>query len=72
MGVASYSHIETEGGADWRYRYLLQTLLWVTPNFLGKGWAADGNGGLGAPEYLGPNASLSSLVAAQSLAIVLL
>lgn len=69
MGV-TYSHIETEGGADWRYRWLLQRLLWVTPKFLGKGWAADGNGGPGVPEYLGPNSSLSSLAAAQRLAIV--
>jgi hypothetical protein len=70
MGVPSYSHIDGEGGADWRYRWLLERLLWVTPKFLGKGWAADGNGAPGAPEYVGPNASLSSLAAAQSLAIV--
>jgi hypothetical protein len=62
--AASYSHVKAEGGADWRYRDLLQRLLWVTPNFLGTGWAANGNGGPGAPEYLGPNASLSSLAAA--------
>jgi len=70
MGVPSYSDIESVGGADWRYRWLLERLLWVTPTYLGKGWAADGNGGPGAPEYLGPNASLSGLAATQSLAIV--
>ncbi len=67
---ASYSHIASEGGADRRYRWLLERLLWVTPNFLGTGWANDENGGPGAPEYLGPNSTLSSLAAAQSLAIV--
>ena len=70
MGVPSYSEIQSVGGADWRYRRLLERHLWVTPKYLGTGWAAAGNGGPGAPEYLGPNASLSGLAATQSLAIV--
>jgi hypothetical protein len=69
MGV-SYSHLEAEGGGDWYYRRLLQNLLWVTPKFLGTGWAADANGSPGAPEYLGPNVSLSKLDTAKSLAIL--
>jgi hypothetical protein len=72
MGLPSpsYDHLKNEGGADWVYRRCLERLLWVTPNFLGKGYTCDEDGGQGAPEYLGPNASLSSLAAAQSLAIL--
>jgi hypothetical protein len=66
----SYSQIQTEQGNDWRYRQLLQILLWATPEFLGTGWAADENGGPGVPEYLGPNVFLSDLSNTENLAIV--
>ena len=70
MGVPSYSDIKSVGGADWRYRSLLERLLWVTPTYLGTGCAAAENGGAGVPEYFGPNAKLSDLATAHSLAIV--
>jgi hypothetical protein len=67
---ASYYHVQSEGGADWRYRWYLENLLWVTPEFLGTGWADDANGPPSAPEYLGPNVSLSTLAAARSFGVV--
>jgi hypothetical protein len=72
VGVPSYDRVRDVGGADWRYRWLLERLLWATPSFLGTGRAADGSGGEGAPEFLGPNARFSDLAKAEALAIVAL
>jgi hypothetical protein len=71
-GVPSYWDINAVGGSDWRYRSLLNDLLWVTPSFLGNGWTANEHDHQGVPEYLGPNTNLAGLAEKGLLAILAL